>query len=103
MASNNPSDDKNAAQASSSSESLPRGLLGKGGTPVSKSTRLPSVRAARDLTLGGTQRKTFKPNIPVRPREKPSGNKYVDLSHNSRFVMFGSAIFVFIKKSVPFQ
>lgn len=77
MASNDPSDGGNAAGSSKSAENIPRGLLGKGGTPVSKSTRLPSVRAARDLTLGGAQRKSFKPNIPVRPREKPSSAKYV--------------------------
>jgi len=66
MASNNSPDDGKDGK-----NPLPRGLLGKGGAPLSKSARLPSVRGPRDLTLGGAQKKVFKPNIPVRPRDKP--------------------------------
>lgn len=57
--------------ASSDPPDLPRGLVGSGGTPVSKTARLPSVRPPRDLTLGGVQKKTFKPVIPAaRAKEK---------------------------------
>lgn len=63
-----------STSGSGTSENIPRGLLGKGGTPISKSTRLPTVRAARDLTLGGAQRKSFKPNIPVRQKDKGSSS-----------------------------
>lgn len=66
MASNDPQETK----SSKSPANLPRGLLGKGGAPLSKSARLPSVKANRDLTLGGAQRKSFKPTIPVRPKDK---------------------------------
>lgn len=73
MSSNNNNSSLNARDAppNGAGESLPRGLLGKDGVPMSKSTRLKSCKQARDLTLGGPQRKTFKPNIPVRPRDRP--------------------------------
>ena len=66
MATNIPKKEPGEASGSGNLDSIPRGLLGKGGTPVSKATRLATVRPARDLTLGGAQRKSFKPNIPVR-------------------------------------
>ncbi|XP_060573277.1 DNA-directed RNA polymerase III subunit RPC4-like [Ruditapes philippinarum] len=50
---------------------LPRGLIGRTGTPSGKGTRLPSIKGPRDLTLGGVQKKVFVPNIPAR-RNKPS-------------------------------
>lgn len=50
---------------------LPRGLIGRTGTPSGKGARLPSIRGPRDLTLGGVQKKVFTPNIPAR-RSKPS-------------------------------
>lgn len=78
MASNTPG---GSQDVNKTPEHIARGLLGKGGTPVSKSTRLPSVRAARDLTLGGAQRKSFKPNIPTKPREKPTASRFVKINN----------------------
>lgn len=56
---------------------LPRGLIGRTGTPSGKGTRLPSIKGPRDLTLGGVQKKVFVPNIPAR-RNKPSESSASD-------------------------
>ena len=45
---------------------IPRGLIGRRGTPAGKGARLPSIRAPRDLTLGGVRKKTFTPNLAAR-------------------------------------
>lgn len=50
----------------SKSADLPRGLIDRKGTPAGRSTRLPSIRGPRDLTLGGIPKKVFTPNIPSR-------------------------------------
>ncbi|XP_074648887.1 DNA-directed RNA polymerase III subunit RPC4-like [Tubulanus polymorphus] len=63
--------------AAGSTSTLPRGLLGRSGTPSGKSARLPSLRGSRDLTLGGVPKKTFIPNIPVR-RERKLDTKQED-------------------------
>ncbi|XP_064602514.1 DNA-directed RNA polymerase III subunit RPC4-like isoform X2 [Liolophura sinensis] len=52
--------------ASGDAPNLPRGLIGRRGTPTGKSARLPSLRGPRDLTLGGVPKKSFTPSIPVR-------------------------------------
>ncbi|XP_071806427.1 DNA-directed RNA polymerase III subunit RPC4-like isoform X1 [Asterias amurensis] len=54
------------------SGSLPRGLIGRRGGIVNPSTRLPSLRPARDLTLGGVQKKAFKPNLTSAGRKERS-------------------------------
>ncbi|XP_038060177.1 DNA-directed RNA polymerase III subunit RPC4-like [Patiria miniata] len=51
---------------------LPRGLTGRRGGAVNPSTRLPSLRPARDLTLGGVQKRAFKPNLNVAGRKDKS-------------------------------
>ncbi|XP_052818034.1 DNA-directed RNA polymerase III subunit RPC4-like [Mya arenaria] len=54
---------------------LPRGLIGRTGTPSGKGARLPSIRGPRDLTLGGVQKKVFTPTIPVRrAKQEPSAS-----------------------------
>ncbi|XP_067933772.1 DNA-directed RNA polymerase III subunit RPC4-like [Watersipora subatra] len=78
MASNNPGKGSGDASSSGTPENIPRGLLGKGGTPISKTTRLTTVRQPRDLTLGGFHRKVYTPTIPVRPREKPTPGSVED-------------------------
>ncbi len=55
-----------------SSGTLPRGLIGRRGGIVNPSTRLPSLRPARDLTLGGVQKKAFKPNLTSAGRKERS-------------------------------
>lgn len=70
MASNNQPDSQEKSESSKSGNSLPRGLLGKDGIPVSKSMRLPTLRPQKDLTLGGAARKSFKPTIPVRAKDR---------------------------------
>ncbi|XP_077536319.1 DNA-directed RNA polymerase III subunit RPC4-like isoform X1 [Haemaphysalis longicornis] len=65
-----------------SSPQLPRGILGRSGTPLLPGARLPSLRGPRDLTLsGGTPgvKRTFTPNVaatrraPVQKEEDGSG------------------------------
>lgn len=65
-----------------SSPQLPRGILGRSGTPLLPGARLPSLRGPRDLTLsGGTPgvKRTFAPNVaatrraPVQKEEDGSG------------------------------
>ncbi|ELU12039.1 hypothetical protein CAPTEDRAFT_219764 [Capitella teleta] len=49
--------------------SLP-GIRGRRGGIATRGNRLPSLRTPRDLTLGGSQKRSFVPNIPSR-RDKP--------------------------------
>ncbi|KAL5019273.1 hypothetical protein ScPMuIL_004995 [Solemya velum] len=49
---------------------LPRGLIGRTGTPAAKGGRLPSIRAPRDLTLGGIPKKVFAPNLLARKEKQ---------------------------------
>lgn len=53
--------------------SLPRGVLGRNGTPLLPGTRLPSLRGPRDLTLSGSsgQKRSFAPKVDV-PRKTHS-------------------------------
>ncbi|XP_070385026.1 DNA-directed RNA polymerase III subunit RPC4 isoform X2 [Dermacentor albipictus] len=53
---------------------LPRGVLGRSGTPLLPGTRLPSLRGPRDLTLSGSpgQKRTFAPKVDA-PRKATSG------------------------------
>uniref|UniRef100_G3MMB1 DNA-directed RNA polymerase III subunit RPC4 n=1 Tax=Amblyomma maculatum TaxID=34609 RepID=G3MMB1_AMBMU len=53
---------------------LPRGILGRSGTPLLPGTRLPSLRGPRDLTLTGSPhvaKRTFAPKVDA-PRKTPS-------------------------------
>ncbi|KFM80160.1 DNA-directed RNA polymerase III subunit RPC4, partial [Stegodyphus mimosarum] len=50
---------------------IPRGAIGIKGLPISRNTRLPSIRSPRDLMLGAQPKRTFVPNIPVRREKKP--------------------------------
>uniref|UniRef100_A0A1E1XCU1 Putative dna-directed rna polymerase iii subunit rpc4 n=1 Tax=Amblyomma aureolatum TaxID=187763 RepID=A0A1E1XCU1_9ACAR len=53
---------------------LPRGILGRSGTPLLPGTRLPSLRGPRDLTLTGSPagvKRTFAPKVDA-PRKAPS-------------------------------
>lgn len=53
---------------------LPRGVLGRSGTPLLPGTRLPSLRGPRDLTLTGNAsgvKRTFAPKVDA-PRKTPS-------------------------------
>uniref|UniRef100_A0A2C9LL42 DNA-directed RNA polymerase III subunit RPC4 n=1 Tax=Biomphalaria glabrata TaxID=6526 RepID=A0A2C9LL42_BIOGL len=52
-----------ADEGTSNNSDIPRGLINRTGNPLSKGSRLPSVRGHRDLTLGGVQRKVFVPNL----------------------------------------
>ncbi|XP_055877310.1 DNA-directed RNA polymerase III subunit RPC4-like isoform X2 [Biomphalaria glabrata] len=54
---------KMADEGTSNNSDIPRGLINRTGNPLSKGSRLPSVRGHRDLTLGGVQRKVFVPNL----------------------------------------
>lgn len=93
MASNNPPNKDSAEGNTSGSRiaSLPRGLLSKDGRPISKSERLASsVRPARDLTLGGAQRKSFKPTIPVRPKDKATSGLVFIHTVYSRSSFYGA-------------
>lgn len=65
-----------------SSPQLPRGILGRSGTPLLPGARLPSLRGPRDLTLSGSTpgaKRTFTPNVaatrraPVQKEEDGSG------------------------------
>ncbi|KAH9499588.1 DNA-directed RNA polymerase III subunit RPC4 [Bulinus truncatus] len=50
-----------AEEGSSSNSDIPRGLINRTGNPITKGSRLPSVRGHRDLTLGGVKRKVYAP------------------------------------------
>ncbi|KAL3220176.1 hypothetical protein MRX96_030003 [Rhipicephalus microplus] len=56
--------------------SLPRGVLGRNGTPLLPGTRLPSLRGPRDLTLSGSsgQKRSFAPKVDV-PRKAHSSRE----------------------------